>query len=193
MHTLEKEFRDSFGTIRHEALRNLIAKIFDKFAPKNILLTPSSSSGKYHPQDESGESGFYLHARRTAKIADDLARAFELTPYDRDVLVGSALIHDLFQYTDNPNKDVTREKIQTKTEHPVTLAEAIASPAERFRERERLISKVIRYHMGQWGPNETAKEWREKVAQIDREDLLVILMHIADYVASRRYIDIDIT
>ena len=188
----EQEFVDLFGTIRHEKIKHLLQYIFSQFAPHRVLEMPSSSSGKYHPADESGEGGFLLHAKRTAKIANDLARALALTQYERDILVGSALIHDLFQYTDNPNSVLKREDIQTKTEHPKTLSEAIESLGDKLSHEEHLIAKIIKYHMGQWGPDETPTIWKKIIDNIRRDDLLIILMHLADYIASRRYINVDV-
>jgi len=189
MTTLEERLKDFISSIKHERVRDITAKVFDRFAPNNIIEAPSSSSGKYHPKDECGKGGWLLHAERVAKICDGLSEAFGLMPYEQDILKAASLLHDLTQFTDNPDDDIKTMKLSTKTEHANTIASMIESMP--LINREYLLVKAVKLHSGKWGADESADEWHKILAKIDREDLLAILFHIADYIASRRYITIE--
>jgi hypothetical protein len=57
--------------------------------------------------------------------------------------------------------------------------------------QEKLLAKIVKLHSGKWGAGEAATEWQSMLAKIDRGDLLAMLFHVADYIASRRYIKIE--
>ena len=48
---LLEEFDNIFSQIRNEAFRDVVKEIAYE-CPDYIIMTPASSSGKYHPQDE---------------------------------------------------------------------------------------------------------------------------------------------
>jgi hypothetical protein len=131
-------------------------------APPWFWSAPSSSSGKYHPEDEHGDGGLALHSLRVYRIARSFCEAEPKKFGDLIAPILSAcLLHDYCRYgTGRTRSDYS------VTEHPDLAANLIREKG--FPD----ISRLVQSHMGQWGrvKPKTEAEW---------------LVHMSDYLASR--------
>ena len=98
-------------------------------APEYFLRIPSSTTGKYHPQDEICPGGKALHVKRVVYIVRELCVMDKVHPHNHDIIVAAAIVHDLF-FKDLPEKE------HSVTEHPQLL--------RRFTERQ--LGSLPYYH-----------------------------------------------
>lgn len=100
------------------------------------------ASQDHHLLDERGESGNLLHTLRVAKIVLVLADACSMTRDSKDVLVASAILHDLCRYS-------LKGEYSGKG-HPA-LVRKMAVEHDLSCEYQELIMNTIENHMGKWG------------------------------------------
>ena len=150
-----------------------------KIAPEYFWTVASSTSGKYHPEFALGEGGLIRHVKVVVKLANELVVAYQLEKY-KDYIIAAAILHDICK-----NGILYKNGVFNKSEGNVTkshgvftrdlLQKVACKDSKKFDNIMRLVSK----HMGRWSPDgyipETPSEW---------------CVHIADYVASRKFIDI---
>jgi hypothetical protein len=190
---LKNYFASEIGMIQHAEIRGLVEEAFDKIAPEGVERAPSSSSGKHHPPDERGEGGWLLHARRVFRVVDDLARSFELTMFERDILYASALLHDLLQYGEGPYQPGS----PTVAEHPILIARALHNKVDDYYHCIKTVADVIQFHSGIWGPawdspyTDLAAAYRRDVVSDNHFQKLPAIIHLADYIASREHIVVE--
>jgi len=171
---------------RFENELNLINDISIKgFVQKCIIHVPdyfwyitSSSTGKYHPKDEHVPGGSVLHTRRVVKVAEDFCRSFNIMSVDRDCVVAAAIMHDFCKngYPDNLGYTVANHgglwhNIVSKF---MKISDMISNTTLQK------ISRMIVCHMGRFDA---------PFIVLDRPEIVV---QLADYIASRNYINIDV-
>ncbi len=150
-------------------------------APAHAAIVPSSSTGKYHPVDEFARGGNVLHARRVVALARHLARARNIVGRDLDVLTGAGVIHDLAQYGWESER----------SEHSLANhEELLASSTEHLAGLPYYGDLVgtARRHAGNWGPPDEYSSGSTST----NVWLLGDTLHLADYLASRRELMIEV-
>jgi len=174
MYRLEKEV----GLIKDPEIRDFVRKCIGK-APSYFWTIPSSSTGKYHPEDERGEGGSVLHTRRMVKVSDDLCRNFNINNTERDCVLAAAIMHD-FCKNGYPN-----DLEHTVTGHGSLWINIVAE----FMKSDQIINsrfiptigRLIGCHMGKWD-----------VPFIMAEDKSLMIIQVADYIASREYVKVEV-
>jgi len=193
---ISQTFKNITDQIKNEDFKKAVILLMNE-SPEYILITPSSSSGKYHPKDEINENGMILHINRCAVIADEIVRMYDWGDRERDILLASCVLHDIFKQgpeTDKINKNgIKLPKIRHTTPyHPTYIFKRIATIAEGWPEdevKQQLydLAHCCLFHEGRW----TIDVSRE-IAKIDKINdktrELCKAMHVVDYVASRRSI-----
>jgi HD superfamily phosphohydrolase YqeK len=184
----------------HEQVINYAEKIKDKnikFITNYSINTvdskwwidPCSSSGKHHPPENQGLGGIVRHSIKTAEIALELARFYDLED-KKDQLISAALLHDLDKYG-IPWKDKTDYRHGYLTYKKLTEI----APARWNVCLDQETLDAIRYHMGRWVkrmyPEDGAPEEVEKANQreVDRAlnaTVLEKIIQLSDYFASRK-------
>ena len=159
--------------IGNSDLRELVELIL-RDAPADFWERPSSRSGQHHPLDETGRGGAVLHTKRCVRIATHLSRAFDLEPIDRDVLIAAMLVHDI---GGNP---CTEDRGGDYARHPLRVREMTHALSNK--PYYDAVMSVVEAHMGRWGP---AEQWQNP-------SLLQKLGHLADFIASRRDITVQV-
>jgi hypothetical protein len=164
--------------IKNEEIKNFVKKCME-FAPDYFWEILLSSTGKSHPQDERGNGGEILHTRRVVKLADDLCRSFNIVDLERDCVIAAAIMHDWTKngYPNNFNHTVAGHgalwiSIVTKFMRPDEVVNSKFIP---------IIGRLIGCHMGRFD--------MPFIVTTNKIDLVI---QIADYIASREYIKIDI-
>ena len=157
--------------------------------PKYFWEVPASSSFKYHPvYAVTVPLGLAKHTVALVRILNHMfsveSVANQFTSRERDLLRIAGLMHDTRKSGDQA--DYQKNK-WTKFDHPLKAAEVIRGldglPAEEIE----LIAHVIESHMGQWNKNKKDPD----VVLPKPEDKYQIIVHLADYLASRKDINID--
>lgn len=174
-----KLFEREINLIVNEDLRMAVKSYLEEDVPDYFWTDGASSSGKYHPQFAQGEGGLVRHTKAVVMFAEELLRmssyAYMREEY-KDYVIAACLVHDTAKYGLEEY-----DKSEYKN-HAANAAHAFADWCWfscDFRVSELLLN-AIRSHMGQWS---TEKEDRP-FTNIDR------CVHMADYMASRSFIDI---
>lgn len=174
-----KLFEREINLIVDEDLRMAVKSYMEEAVPDYFWTDGASSSGKYHPQFAQGEGGLVRHTKAVVMFAEELLRmssyAYMREEY-KDYVIAACIVHDTMKYG--------IDKFD-KAEYKNHAANAAYYFGEwcfancGFTCSEFLLN-AIAAHMGQWS---TEKEDRP-FTNIDR------CVHMADYMASRAFIDI---
>ena len=174
-----KLFEREINLIVDEDLRMAVKSYMEEAVPDYFWTDGASSSGKYHPQFSQGEGGLVRHTKAVVMFAEELLRmssyAYMKEEY-KDYVIAACIVHDTMKYG--------IDKFD-KAEYKNHAANAAYYFGEwcfanyGFVCSEFLLN-AIRSHMGQWS---TEREDRP-FTNIDR------CVHLADYMASRSFIDI---
>ena len=174
-----KHFERELNLIVNEDLRMTVKCYMEEATPDYFWTDGASSSGKYHPKFSQGEGGLVRHTKAVVMFAEELLRmssyAYMREEY-KDYVIAACILHDSAKYGISEY-----DKAEYKN-HASNAAKAFAEYAEQvmdYKPSEFLLN-AIRAHMGQWS---TEKEDRP-FTNIDR------CVHMADYMASRSFIDI---
>ena len=173
-----KLFEREINLIVNEELRMQVKSYMEERTPDYFWTDGASSSGKYHPQFSQGVGGLVRHTKAVVMFAEELLRmssyAYMKEEY-KDYVIAACILHDTAKYGIE-GFDKSEYKNHAKN----------ASLAFEARCREDgyhphfLLLNAIESHMGQWS---TDKEDRP-FTSVDR------CVHMADYMASRSFIDI---
>lgn len=149
--------------------------------PDYFFKIPASSSGKYHPQYALGDGGLVRHTKAAVQIVNDLLalEQYESLLIDRDYIIIALLIHDGFK-NGLPNEDGSYADFTVK-EHPWIAANYVRNFDFADKKVLQKVAEIIETHMGQWNYGILPKP------KTDAQKLV----HLADYLASRRYLDVD--
>ena len=171
-----KLFVNELNYIHDPKIREFAKRLIED-APEYFFHVPASSSGKYHPPFDLGEGGLMRHTRCVAYFAKSFAISHMVDSRTSDMLVMSAIAHDIKKQGDGLGQ-------HTVAEHPALAADYVAELAKEmpdvFTEEElQTILKGVKSHMGQWGAKDGLP-----VPSTPFD----FMLHDADYVASRREI-----
>ena len=149
-----------------------ITKQIIKEIPENFWTKPASSTGKYHPWYCNKPGGLYKHSRAVTKIAVSLLEAkADMVYVDvHDGIIAGAMLHDICKY------GVNGEEEFTQANHPELAAQYIRDIAGPGAYSD-IVCPIVISHMGKWGTYKPMT-WIQQ------------LVHMADYIASRRFIDV---
>jgi hypothetical protein len=143
----EEEVRRRFpevDAIYHDELREKTIEYFMRATPAYFWEKPSSSSGKYHPPDERGKHGLWIHSKRVfatyAHISESLTEMQLIDEYERNCGKVAALIHDTYQGGWPSQNDTFA------SDHDV-IAAAVANYMIGMPDE---VVHIIHSHMGPW-------------------------------------------
>lgn len=181
---MKETFYKVVNNFKNETLKEFAIYCADRL-PEYFWEIPASTSGKYHPITDLGEGGLVRHSLMTYKVVTDLIRMSEreLDIETEETLQFSALFHDCCKCGTDENSIG-----HTSHEHPLIASRFLSTKYCEFsagtnkKININAIRSCIESHMGKWNTSKysdvilpTPKDWRE------------ILVHQADYIASRKY------
>ena len=152
-----------------EKFRPEAKQTFDAL-PTEFLAAPSSSTGRYHPPDERGAGGLFLHSWRMAMLMPQMIRMYG--DHDQPMRLANFLVaaicHDAFKPT------LSKDEYW---QHPLVSYRFVKDKG--WEEAAPLCA----LHEGRWTD---PRIFDEMPSLLDVKDSLdVWLFHIADYVLSR--------
>ena len=147
--------------IRNPLIKSFVEGFVKTKVPDYFARIPASASGKYHPEFSQGYGGLLRHTMAVATLVHDIS--------ELEYLQLKSTEKDLLfaaALLHDTFKQGVEEAGTTLRTHPNIAAQEIAK-----------FGKEIG-HMGQWGNQKPG----------NREQFLV---HVADFIASRKYLDIE--
>lgn len=179
-------FLAEINKIQDEKLKTASLKMVDNI-PEYFWHEPASSSGKYHPECDLGDGGLVRHSIMVSRVADDLVTA-EMFCRDnqpnRDIVRVATLFHDSIKHGSVADDGTYSD--HTVFEHPLLAADFVRNHLEEAKVDNLIIELIcdgIRTHMGKW----CTSKYSEIAMSKPRTDFEK-LIHLADYIASRKYI-----
>lgn len=157
--------------------------------PDYIWHVGASSTGKYHPAYSLGEGGLMRHQMAVVRFLNFF---FELEQYnskltsrEMDLMRLAGLVHD--GRKSGSQEDYERSKY-TKFDHPIQMADAIRAHDGQYLNHEEIemIAQMISAHMGQW-----CTDKKSSVTLPKPSDKYAEMIHLADYLASRKALTMD--
>lgn len=153
--------------IDDDEIRQKTIDCFLRACPDYFWERPTTSTGKYHPEDERGEYGNWLHTKRVyiqySNLAESDVELGVLSEWERDCGKSAALIHDMMKYgwPSDGNE-------HTVSDHDIIAAEV----AREIGDLPNEVYLMCHAHMGPWGDGKTPEGVNE------------LLLHRADKAVS---------
>ena len=171
-------FAREIELIQSEDLRMAVECFLNERVPAYFWEIGASSSGKYHPAFSQGVGGLVRHTKAVVMFAEELLRmssyAYMKDEY-KDYVIAACIIHDTAKYgmTDEMEKAGYKAHAPNAAIMFAEFCDCDYHPSE-------FLLGAISSHMGQWSTEKEDKPF----TNIDR------CVHMADYMASRSFIDI---
>lgn len=160
------------------------AYVLVELLPDYFFKIPASSTSKYHPDYASGDGGLVRHTQAAMKIANELLynnSTYSFTDVEKDLILVAILIHDGFKLGYEESK-------WTKFDHPLLAAEFVSLNKDKIKlslVEIDMVKKAISSHMGQWNTSNY-----DNTALPTPSDGMSKFVHICDFLASRKFIEI---
>lgn len=177
-----KLFEREIALIKSESLRRVVYDYMNDadYVPDYFWTDGASSSGKYHPQFSQGMGGLVRHTKAVVMFAEELLRmssyAYMREEY-KDYVIAACIIHDTVKY--GWGKEIDKSEYAN---HADNAAQSFEEYCKNYTDYtpHYLLLQAVRSHMGQWSTNKEDRPF----TSVDR------CVHMADYMASRAFIDI---
>lgn len=183
---MREVFNEVLSTFENDDIKEFADRCLDT-VPPYFYEVGASSTGKYHPSYALGTLGLARHTLALCRIMNHLFSIESVgsmfTSRERDLMRIAGMMHD----TQKSGSQEEFEKSKwTKFDHPL-LAANVVREVEGLSEAEKgLIATAIESHMGQW-----CTDSRSPGVKLPKpENKYQILVHMCDYLASRKDIEI---
>lgn len=174
-----KLFEREINLIANEELRRVVKSYLEEATPDYFWTDGASSSGKYHPQFAQDVGGLVRHTKAVVMFAEELLRmssySYMRDEY-KDYVIAACILHDTCKYgMDGFDKSEYKNHATNASKAFAGYCEQVFDFTPHF-----LLLNAIESHMGQWSTNKEDRPF----TSVDR------CVHMADYMASRSFIDI---
>ena len=171
-------FKRELDLIVNEDLRMMVKSYLEESVPEYFWEIGASSSGKFHPAFSQGKGGLVRHTKAVVMFAEELLRmssyAFMRDEY-KDYVIAACLVHDTAKYGAKEY-----DKAEYKNHAPAAAVAFDTWCISLDYNCSEFLLNAIASHMGQWSTDRDDRPF----TNIDR------CVHMADYMASRPFIDI---
>ena len=171
-------FKRELDLIVNEDLRMMVKSYLEESVPDYFWEIGASSSGKFHPAFSQGKGGLVRHTKAVVMFAEELLRmstyAFMRDEY-KDYVIAACLVHDTAKYGVKEY-----DKAEYKNHAPAAAVAFDTWCMSLDYDCSEFLLNAIASHMGQWSTDRDDRPF----TNIDR------CVHMADYMASRPFIDI---
>lgn len=182
---MKEIFNEILATIENDDIREFAVKCVDRIDPW-FWVAPAASSGRHHPATSLGDGGLARHTISVVRILNYILEVESIheqfTSRERDLMRVAAMMHDTKK---SGNQEDYENNKSTKFEHPLLAAEFVSSIGGLQKDELNLCSSIISTHMGQFN---TSK--RSSIILPKPENKYQILVHICDYISSRRDVEV---
>ena len=178
-----KEVEPYVKMIVDENIRKFLREAF-RIAPAYFWEIPASSSGKYHPKWAVQKRGLFWHSIFAMYLTSEFSTTFGLTPLERDIAIAASGLHDTVKY----GIDYDLRYYEMHSYMPRTFFSNKEHDLSNIVGKEiyHAIMSAIESHMGTvhdgcWNP--VRKKPNNRVEMV---------VHLADYVASRKQVNFSL-
>lgn len=173
-------FKNELSLIKDENLREIVRSYMAENTPDYFWTDGASASGKYHPQFSQGEGGLVRHTKAVVMFAVELLRmntyAYMREEY-KDYVIAACILHDTIKY--GMGEEIDKDEYKNHARNAATAFKSWCEDTFGYSVSEILLNAIIS-HMGQWSTDKNDRPF----SPVDR------CVHLADYMASRSFIDI---
>lgn len=189
-------FTNELKTFKNEDIREFVEVLIDN-APDYFFHVGASSTGKYHPKYALGDRGLVRHTKSVLRFYNHMMSIEQNynTFTEREIDLGrvACIVHDILKsgntehYSEKSNNG--ENTVFTVFNHPLLSAKYIMSYKDQYLSEEELkfIALAVGSHMGQWNTN----KHEPNVVLPKPKTEMQKLVHLADYLASRKDIDVS--
>lgn len=183
---MKNGFEKEISWIKSDNIKKFTEYCLDNL-PSYFFIVPASSSGKYHPSYALGNGGLVRHTKAAVAIAHELFNLEmfqkQFTDIEQDLIILSLILHD-------GKKQGDGNGMHTIFDHPLHAANFVKQSNIESdlltKEQEKIVCNAIASHMGQWNTNRGSKiELPKPIDKIQK------FVHMCDYLASRKFIEIN--
>lgn len=171
-------FKRELDLIVNEDLRMAVKSYLEESVPEYFWEIGASSSGKFHPAFSQDKGGLVRHTKAVVMFAEELLRmssyAFMRDEY-KDYVIAACIVHDTAKYGAKEY-----DKAEYKNHAPAAAVAFDTWCISLDYDCSEFLLNAIASHMGQWSTDRDDRPF----TNIDR------CVHMADYMASRPFIDI---
>lgn len=181
-----KIFDSILNTIENEDIRHFAEECIETI-PDYFWEVGASSTGKYHPQYALGELGLARHTCALVRFLNHILNVDcfgdKFTSREKDLMRVAGMMHDTRKSGDDT--DYVKSKY-TRFDHPLLAANEIRSLIGFIAPEElEIVATTIESHMGQWNTDK-----RSSVVLLLPTNKYQKMVHLADYLASRKDIEV---
>ena len=172
-------FSRELDLIVDEDLRMIVKAYLNERTPSYFWVDGASSSGKYHPQFSHGTGGLVRHTKAVVMFAEELLRLstyMYMKDEYKDYVIAACILHDTIKY--GFGDEIQKEEYKNHAQNAAFAFRSFCRECD-YEPSEYLLN-AMRSHMGQWSTDKDDRPF----TNIDR------CVHLADYLASRSFIDI---
>lgn len=183
---MEKElvFSKELNYIKNERYKKEAIKLIG-LLPDYFFSVPASSTGKYHPSFALGDGGLVRHTKVAVRVAYEMFNDESITGAysnnEKDLMIIALIMHDGL-------KSGLEKSDYTSFDHPILVCNYIKENKDKleFTDKEiEFICHVISSHMGPWNTNNYSDVILPKP-----ESKFQRFVHMCDYLASRKFLDV---
>ena len=138
---LIRELEARVKLIANPSIHNFVDKMLN-LAPNAFYERPAST--RHHALDEREKHGNLLHTVRVVDMALIMADVCRITEVNRDILVASAILHDMFRH------GVDGKLEHSCLNHPLLVREVAEANNLTCRYYDTIMA-AVESHMGRWG------------------------------------------
>ena len=161
--------------IKNKEVRDFVLDFLDKKVPDYFARVAASATGKYHPDYALGQGGLIRPSLAVTAVAASIVNLeyLQFNRMDKDLIIAACILHDSF-------KQGLTESGNTIRTHPNVAAREIAKHGKETGHEHiaNIIAALVLAHMGEWGNQKPGNKGQ-------------FIVHLADFIASRKFIDID--
>ena len=173
-------FKTEIDNIQDLDLQAFVREYLEHHVPDYFFVIDASASGKYHPAFSQGNGGLVRHTKAVCMFAEELLRMSSymyLPDWDKDIIRVACICHDTCKY--GINNEMTKDEYADHAWNAAVCVDKAWNDC--YNEKAPyILTHAIETHMGQWSADKSTKMYTPH----DR------CVHMADYMASRSFIDI---
>lgn len=161
------------------------AMVMLELLPDYFFEVPASSTGKYHPSFALGNGGLVRHTKVAVRVAKELFNDESVsgayTNNEKDLMIIGLMLHDGL-------KSGLIKSEYTNFDHPILASNFIKENKEKLSLKDneiKFLCSVIESHMGPWNTNKYSKVVLPKPQSRHQR-----FVHMCDYLASRKFLDV---
>ena len=177
-------FKKEIEYINNERYKKSI-KTLISLLPDYFFEVAASSTGKYHPSFALKDGGLVRHTKVAVRIAKELFNDESVsgayTHNEKDLMMMALIMHDGL-------KSGLKKSEYTNFDHPLLVSDYIKENKDKLTLNEKEINflcSVIESHMGPWNTNNYSN-----VVLPKPETRYQRFVHMCDYLASRKFLDV---